>query len=139
MCDQPLTEMSMQRWCSVTSLDALRSALLRADCIRREVAAVLLDEDGEIISVGWNQPRDRNKDCALDCPRASSGVAPYSSYTRGAGRCIAIHAEEMALNGATPEERCNGSMLVTEVPCSDCEQLLIGASLQWRVIGKEEQ
>jgi deoxycytidylate deaminase len=62
-------------------------------------------------------------------------VAAYSDYKNGEGRCIAIHAEDAALRKTTPEERKDGVMYITAVPCDDCEKLIRESGLaRWEFV-----
>lgn len=95
---------------------------------------MIYDRDGRLLSTGHNNPEDKDQRCITDCPRAVSTVAAYSDYKTGPGRCIAIHAEDMALRKTTPEERSGGVMYISAEPCSDCLVLLKASGLErWEV------
>ncbi len=95
----------------------------RADCTRRQVGAVLVDAEHRIVSTGYNGAPAGEPGCASEgaCPRGRLNVVPTrSQYDTGAGRCIAIHAEQNAINyaGAPPEW---GSCLTAYVTCEPCD------------------
>lgn len=107
----------------------------RSNCVRRQVGAAVFSQDGRLLATGFNNPDDPTKACIVDCPRALSTVPTLSSYTEGPGRCIAIHAEDAALQKTTPEERKDGIMYVSYRPCGDCEKLLQESGLaRWEVV-----
>ena len=100
-------------------LALLSGATRAADCRRRRVGAVAVDNAGRVLSVGWNGLDDGS--CLEGaCPRGRLSyeeLPPNSSY---AGNCSAIHAEESALRAT---EKCR-TLYVTEVPCPQCEVLI---------------
>lgn len=98
---------------------------LRGDCTRRQVGAVVFDPKWRVLAVGFNGVRPGELGC-IDggCPRAASGVAPGSSYTSGAGECVASHAEAQALLYSDPVRRQGGTVAVSEEPCHECRRLL---------------
>ena len=129
----PSTVLALYR--SATGDRLVRQAATASHCVRRNVGAAIYDSYDRLLSIGWNEPEDPHLVCKTDCPRASSTVAPYSDYREGAGRCIAIHAEDMALRNTSPGERKDGVMYVTDVPCDDCEKLLEASGLgRWVVL-----
>ncbi len=116
---------------------ALQRIASRSNCVRRQIAASIFDPDGRLLATGYNNPENPEEVCITDCPRARSTVAAYTDYRTGAGRCIAIHAEDAALRKTTPEERKGGIMYITAQPCNDCEKLLQASGLaRWEVVGE---
>ena len=107
----------------------------RSNCVRRQIAASIYSQDGQLLATGYNNPADPADRCDRDCPRSRSNVAAYSQYKVGEGRCIAIHAEDAALRKTTPEERKDGIMYITAEPCDDCLGLLKASGLErWDVV-----
>jgi dCMP deaminase len=102
----------------------------RGECVRRRVGAVLLDDLNRVVGVGYNGAPAGEPSC-LDgvCPRATSGVAPGSSYDTGPGSCIAIHAEANALLDAGRAARDTRLFVSTE-PCDGCLRLARGARVR---------
>lgn len=118
---------------------------LRADCTRRRVGAVVVDVHGRIVGTGRNGAPSGRPGClsAGACPRGRADyatVAPGSSYSAGAGRCIALHAEANACLYSDPAARRGGTIYVTDAPCDDCSLLLAGSGLAravWPVLDTE--
>lgn len=101
----------------------------RGDCRRDRIGAVIV-KDHRIVATGYNGAPAGHPGC-LDgnCPRASSGVKPDSSYDTGAGACISVHAEANALLYAD-YDRCRGAILYcTRKPCDGCRKLINGAGI----------
>lgn len=99
----------------------------RAECTRRQVGAVIVNEMA-IVATGFNGAPPGEPSC-LDgaCPRAHSDVSPGSGYA--ASGCVAIHAEANAIIRAG-RERCLGATLyVTHEPCDLCAPLVRAAGI----------
>ncbi|MCP9209637.1 deoxycytidylate deaminase [Streptomyces sp. NEAU-Y11] len=116
----------------------------RGDCTRRQVGAVLLDENHRVIGCGYNGGPSGGASCLEGaCPRglhhlsgdscACGGVwpcmqaaPPGSSYdTSPGGQCIAIHAEVNALLDVSDRRRLEGSTLyITTDPCLGCQKII---------------
>lgn len=103
---------------------------LRADCVRRRVGAVLMDERHRIVATGYNGAPSGQPGCltAGACPRGQASYAEVPSYLDGNhdfSNCIAVHAEVNALT--QPGWRRPGSVLtlyVTDEPCRDCSAFI---------------
>jgi dCMP deaminase len=114
------------------SIDAYYIAMLpliasRATCPRRQVAAILVDERGRLVSIGYNGPASGMLHC-IDTPCA--GAADKSGDT---SRCIAIHAEMNALSQAKDSRRTPHTLYCSTDPCFECAKLLITEGIK-RVI-----
>lgn len=105
----------------------------RADCTRRQVGAVIVDINRRIVGTGYNGGAPRGPSCLKgECPRGKMSleeVAPGSSYDTGAGSCIALHAEQNALNFSDYSERLGGTIYITCEPCEGCGRQLAGSGL----------
>lgn len=111
----------------------------RADCSRRRIGAVLLDRDHRLVGAGYNGAAPGAPGCLSGaCPRSASGVAPGSSYDAGEGVCIAIHAEQNVLLRATWDEMDEGTLYVSDEPCSGCRRTIGGTPLSRLVWGSAE-
>jgi dCMP deaminase len=121
----------------------------RADCTRRHVGAVIVDEiTHDVISTGYNGSAPGERGCLTNgaCPRGlhyqalptqcgcgnpwpcPTAVEPYSSYDTGLGTCIAIHAEANAILRAGT--RARGAIIYsTGEPCYSCMRLIKGAMI----------
>ena len=103
----------------------------RADCTRRKVGAVLVDDNHRVISTGFNGAPPGAPGCLTKnaCPRGLSTpeeVPPFSPY----GTCIAVHAEANAIIYANPEERKGTTLYITCAPCTDCHQLILAVGIK---------
>ena len=107
-------------------LDIAKVVATRSSCTRRQVGAVLVDDEKRIISTGYNGSPPGEAHC-IDgaCPR---GLLSYdqvkggSDYSSGAGKCIALHAESNAINYAPSNFMYweNNTLYVTDEPCPYC-------------------
>lgn len=124
----------------------------RGDCTRRQVGAVLVDQQNRIVSTGYNGAPPGKKGCLSDgaCPRGrhykkvephvglcacgntwpcDRAVPPSSSYDTGPGACIALHAEQNCLLYSF-RDVAGMTMYVSEDPCDGCMKLLKGARVR---------
>ena len=114
----------------------------RADCSRRQLGSILVDEDHRVIGMGYNGAPSGTPGCLTDgaCPRGQKSydeVPAFSSYAGGGGECIAAHAEANALLWARTS--CKGATAyITCAPCHGCNILLKAAGVA-RVVFPEEQ
>lgn len=122
---------------------------VRADCTRRQIGAILVNAERRHRGSGYNGGISKGPSCLKgECPRGkltNAQLAPGSSYDTGAGACIAIHAEQNLILDTTPEERKNGTIYITDVPCDGCLRMLQGSGVtrivwpgayHWVKIGK---
>lgn len=101
----------------------------RADCSRRQVGAIVVQGD-VITGTGYNGAPPGGPSClAGECPRATSGVAPGSSYDTGPGSCVAVHAEANAVIRAGRERSKGGTLYCSEQPCDGCLRLVWAAGV----------
>ena len=113
----------------------------RADCTRRQVGAVLVQQN-RIVATGYNGAAAGQPGCGTDgaCPCGQLSyqqVEPGSSYDTGPGSCISIHAEANALLYAD-RGKCEGSTIYcTDEPCGGCLRLIAGAGID-RVVTPED-
>lgn len=106
----------------------------RADCTRRQVAAILLSPDRHILATGYNGAPSGVPGCltAGACPRGQlthEQLPPDSPYVGVPISCIAIHAEENVLLRTSAEQRAGATMYVTHKPCPNCERILAGSGI----------
>ena len=116
-------------------LGIARAVAARADCSRRQVGAVVV-RDRRIVATGYNGSPPGGPSClAGECPRATSTVAPGSSYDTGPGSCVAVHAELNAVLYAGVNG-CQGSTLYcTDKPCDGCSKLIDASGITLVVWG----
>lgn len=99
----------------------------RSNCIRRQVAAVIV-RDERIISTGYNGTPRGVKNCYEGgCPRCA-GKAPSGSAL---GECICSHAEENAIAQAAYHGISVRDAVVytTMSPCILCAKMIINAGI----------
>jgi len=99
----------------------------RGNCLRRQVAAVIV-KDQRIISTGYNGTPRGVKNCFEGgCPRCASN--PPSGT--GLGECICSHAEENAITQAAYHgiPLAGSSIYCTLSPCITCAKMIINAGI----------
>ena len=109
-------------------MNIARVVASRANCRRRQVAAVIV-RDRRIISTGYNgTPRGATNCFEGGCPRCASD-APSGSEL---GDCICCHAEENAITQAAFHGiAVSGAMLYcTLSPCLLCAKMIINAGIR---------
>lgn len=111
-----------------------RAVAFRADCTRRRVGAVIIDEFRRIVGTGYNGAPPGQPGCltAGACPRgrmSKTEVAPLSSYDTGVGACIANHAEANAIMFSQPADRRGATIYCTDAPCDGCKRIMNGSGL----------
>lgn len=103
----------------------------RGDCSRRQVGAVVVNENQRLNSAGYNGSYPGGPSClAGECPRAQSGVEPLSSYDTGPGACISSHAEANALLYAGRNGTKGSTLYITCKPCEGCLKLIKAAGIK---------
>lgn len=102
---------------------------LRADCSRRKVGAVIV-QDNRIVSTGYNGSPPGGPSClAGGCPRSYRDVPPGSSYDTGPGSCIAAHAEQNAIIYAGRSKCLGATIYVTSDVCGGCLKMIEAAGI----------
>jgi dCMP deaminase len=92
-------------------------------CPRRNVGALILDDNGHIMSTGYNgMPRGMKACVNSSC----DGLGEPSG--QALDRCLAVHAEQNALMQCrdTREARV---LIVTASPCMHCMKMLLNTSI----------
>lgn len=94
----------------------------RADCTRRRVGAVVVDQDHRIVATGYNGAEPGGPSCLLgQCPRANAdNVVANRDYDN----CVAVHAEANALLYAGVERATGCTLYITHEPCYSCWKLI---------------
>src|ERR1035437_5689683 len=108
-------------------MNIARVVAMRGNCLRRQVAAVIV-LDQRIISTGYNgTPRGVRNCCEGGCPRCASD-APSSSDLH---ECICSHAEENAITQAAYHGISvrGGTLYSLLSPCLICAKMIINAGL----------
>lgn len=102
----------------------------RSVCLRHKIGAVVVNEDKQILSTGYNGPPRGMKHCAArgGCIRDKENIP---SGTRQE-YCFGLHAEQNAIVQAAREGiRLLGSTLYcTYKPCSLCAHMIVNAGIK---------
>lgn len=93
----------------------------RATCPRRQVACILTDYKGRLVSTGYNGNASGMPHC-IDSP------CPGASGSREA--CEAVHAEASALLQARSSRHEPNTAYCSLTPCFPCAKLLISAGIK---------
>lgn len=118
-----------------TFMDVASIFAARATCTRRQVGAVLV-QDNRVVSTGYNGAPPGEPHC-IDgaCPRGKlthdqlPKDADYNQFP-----CIAVHAEANALLRAGHGAAKGGTLYVTTEPCQQCWNLIKAAEIKEVVI-----
>jgi len=101
----------------------------RSTCKRRAVGAIITDEEGHILSTGYNGV-PRGFDHCIDVPCSGAGDRPGDS-----SNCMAVHAETNALLQCSDLERAR-ILYSTCVPCFGCAKSIANTKIK-TVIAKQ--
>lgn len=99
----------------------------RSTCLSRHVGAVMVSEDGHVISTGYN-----GAPCGIEhqyiCSRLVKGAASGTDLDL----CVDVHAEEnCVIQAANSGRNTKGSTIyTTSSPCSRCMRMLINAGVK---------
>ncbi len=111
------------------SINAYYAAMLpiiasRATCPRRQVGAILVDDSGKLVSIGYNGVPSGVQHCTEHPCSGAKDVSGDNS------RCIAIHAETNAVLQAADSRRRPWTRYCSVAPCFNCAKLLITAGIR---------
>ena len=129
------TKLSKRPGWDIYFMDIAHVVTKRSNCIRRQVAAIIV-KDQRIISTGYNgTPRGVRNCFEGGCPRCAS-KAPSGS---GLGECICSHAEENAITQAAYHGIAvkGATLYSTMSPCLICAKMIINAGIQEVVFEQE--
>lgn len=99
------------------------NAATRSTCRRRHVGAVIV-KDNRQKGMGYN-----------DTPSGMPNCSDHSDCIRGCNRTI--HAELNAILEASPEERKNSTMYITDFPCWECAKIIVQVGVKRIVYCKD--
>jgi dCMP deaminase len=108
-------------------MNIARVVATRGNCLRRQVAAVIV-KDQRIISTGYNgTPRGVKNCCEGGCARCA-GEAPSGTDL---GECVCSHAEENAITQAAYHGIAlkGATLYSTMSPCLICAKMIINAGV----------
>lgn len=103
----------------------------RGTCVRRSVGCILTDEDGFVLSMGYNGVPAGRPHCNEEL-RCAGANAPSGEAL---DTCQAIHAEQNALI-RLPDYRRVHTAYCTSSPCVTCVKLFLGTKCQ-RIVFSE--
>lgn len=109
-------------------MNIARVVKTRGNCLRRQVAAVIV-KDCRIISTGYNGTPSGIRNCFEGgCPRCASNVRSGKNLDE----CVCAHAEENAIiQAANYGVALRGAVLYcTESPCLLCAKMIISAGIK---------
>lgn len=108
-------------------MDIARVVATRGNCLRRQVAAVIV-KDERVISTGYNGTPRGVKNCYEGGCARCAGDTPSGEHL---GECICSHAEENAITQAAYHGiALQGSRLYcTMSPCLVCARMIINAGI----------
>jgi dCMP deaminase len=112
----------------------------RADCRRRRIGAVIVDEDRRIVSTGYNGAPSGSGSClAGDCPRGLSDVPSFTAGNQNHSDCISLHAEQNAIAWADRSRTKGATIYIFQLdlppgtscpPCDMCSKLIKAAGIE---------
>ena len=120
----------VRQWVHRPSLDEYWIAMLplvasRGTCPRRQVACILVDAGGKLVSTGYNGPAAGLPHCTDQMP------CPGSPELHGAREdCEATHSELNAVLQSLGSRRAPVTAYCSLTPCRPCAQALIGAGIK---------
>ncbi len=106
---------------------------LRSTCFKRQVGALIVNDDHEIVATGFNGNVRGAKHCdEIGCLKDEKG------FKSGEGHewCTAVHAEQNALIQAGKQSR-GATLYVNAFPCKICARLIVNAGIRKVVISGE--
>jgi len=99
----------------------------RSKCDRRKAGCVLVTQDNQVVSTGYNgPPRDYNvigMHCSMWCERAKTGGSMQYDD------CPSVHSEINALLRADASRLQGGVAYVTSGPCLTCAKALSNSGI----------
>lgn len=101
-------------------LSLAKTAALRADCRRSRVGAIVVTPDNQVAGEGYNGSQPGDVSClAGNCER---GRLSYEDCPANSdyGNCIAVHAEQNAVENAQRSGLPFSKVYTSRKPCSDC-------------------
>lgn len=104
-----------------TMIDIAVTLSKRGTCAKKHVGCVVTDDNGIILSTGYNgQPRG-HRHCDV--------MFPCEAYLDANLSCKAIHAETNALLRCPDLEKAR-NIYITEAPCEKCRMLIENTGIQ---------
>jgi len=106
---------------------------LRSTCYKRQIGALVVNTDHEIVSTGFNGNVRGVSHCdEIGCIKDEMGL----KSGEGQEWCTAVHAEQNALLQAGKLSR-GSTLFVNAFPCKICARLIVNAGINKVVISGE--
>jgi dCMP deaminase len=106
---------------------------LRSTCFKRQIGALIVSKDHEIVSTGFNGNVRGAPHCdEIGCIKDEMGL----KSGEGQEWCTAVHAEQNALIQAGKTSR-GSTLYVNAFPCKICARLIVNAGIKKVVISGE--
>jgi dCMP deaminase len=105
----------------------------RSTCFKRQIGALIVNQDKEIVATGYNGPVRGAPHCwDVGCVKDDMG------FKSGEGHmwCVAVHAEQNALLQAGRQAR-GATLYVNAFPCKICARMVVNAGIKRVVISGE--
>lgn len=107
-------------------MDLAKLVAKRSTCLHRQVGCVLVDENDNILSTGYNGP-PRGQDHCETCLKEETNNIHY---------CRAVHAEQNALLQCKDVMKIKKAY-ITDSPCNSCIKLFLNTSCEEIIYLKE--
>jgi dCMP deaminase len=106
-------------------MNMLESVKARSTCLRRQVAAIIVDKRHRIISTGYNGSPQNLKHC-LDCGclREKEKIPSGEKLEY----CRALHAEQNAILWAK-QDLTDCTMYISFSPCVTCAKMIVASGI----------
>ncbi|MFH1403491.1 MAG: dCMP deaminase family protein [Candidatus Altiarchaeota archaeon] len=105
----------------------------RSTCFKRQIGALVVSKDHEIVSTGFNGNVRGAKHCDdIGCIKDEMGL----KSGEGQEWCTAVHAEQNALLQAGKSSR-GSTLYVNAFPCKICARLIVNAGIRKVVVSGE--
>lgn len=102
----------------------------RSTCNRRQVAAIITDREGKVISIGYNGVPSGWEHC-IDKPCNGAGDQPGDTR-----QCMAIHAEMNAIIQAGSRLKDAYRIYCSCTPCFECAKLIANTKILYVVVSE---
>lgn len=100
-------------------MDLAKLVAKRSTCLSRQVGCVLVDENNNVLSTGYNGPPRCQEHCK-ECIKEKTNNIHY---------CRAIHAEQNALLQCSDVMKIKKAY-ITDSPCNSCLKLFLNTSCE---------
>ena len=104
-------------------LEMLKLVAARSTCIRRAVGAIITDEDGHVLSTGYNGV-PKGSDHCINNPCAGAADLPGNT-----SNCLAVHSEQNALLQCSDLPRAH-TIYISCIPCFVCAKMICNTGIK---------